>query len=88
MLRVEVIYLIRAHVVDAVDAGGERADAVAHLVGRLGTFSLLSLATKSAHPKTNNKKIKEEAYPCKAGAISGRITNFKQSILETFDIYG
>jgi hypothetical protein len=31
---------------------------------------------------------KEEDYPWKAGAISGHITNLKQSILETFDIYG
>ncbi len=34
------------------------------------------------------KKRKEEAYPWKAGASSGHITNVKQSILETFDIYG
>ncbi len=34
------------------------------------------------------KKRKEEAYTCKAGACSGHITNFKQSILETFNIYG
>jgi hypothetical protein len=34
------------------------------------------------------KKRKEEAYPWKAGASSGQITNLKQSILETFDIYG
>jgi hypothetical protein len=34
------------------------------------------------------KKRKEEAYPWKAGASSGHITNLKQSILETFDIYG
>jgi hypothetical protein len=33
------------------------------------------------------KKRKEEAYPWKAGASSGHITNLKQSILETFDIY-
>ncbi len=33
------------------------------------------------------KKIKEEAYPWKAGTSSGHITNLKQSILETFDIY-
>jgi hypothetical protein len=34
------------------------------------------------------KKIrKEEAYPWKASASSGHITNLKQSILETFDIY-
>jgi hypothetical protein len=31
---------------------------------------------------------KEEAYSWKAGANSGHITNLKQSILETFDIYG
>ncbi len=35
----------------------------------------------------NNKKRKEEAYPWKDGASSGHITNLKQSILETFDIY-
>jgi hypothetical protein len=34
------------------------------------------------------KKRKEETYPWKAGASSGHITNLKQSILETFDIYG
>jgi hypothetical protein len=33
------------------------------------------------------KKRKEEAYPWKAGASSGHITNLKQSILETFNIY-
>jgi hypothetical protein len=33
------------------------------------------------------KKRKEEAYPWKAGASSGRITNLKQSILETLNIY-
>ncbi len=36
----------------------------------------------------SNKKRKEEAYPWKAGASSGHITNLKQSILQTFDIYG
>ncbi len=35
----------------------------------------------------SNKKRKEEAYPWKAGASSGHITNLKQSILETFNIY-
>jgi hypothetical protein len=34
------------------------------------------------------KKRKEEAYPWKAGSSSRHITNLKQSILETFDIYG
>jgi hypothetical protein len=34
------------------------------------------------------KKRKEEAYPWKAGTSSRHITNLKQSILETFDIYG
>jgi hypothetical protein len=33
------------------------------------------------------KGKKEDAYPWKAGTSSGHITNFKQSILETFDIY-
>jgi hypothetical protein len=37
---------------------------------------------------TKKKKRKEEAYPWKAGTDSGHITNLKQSILETFDIYG
>ncbi len=38
----------------------------------------------------SNKKMKrkEEAYPWKAGSSSRHITNLKQSILETFDIYG
>jgi hypothetical protein len=34
------------------------------------------------------KKRKEEAYPWEVGISSGHITNLKQSILETFDIYG
>ncbi len=34
------------------------------------------------------RKRKEEACPWKAGASSRHITNLKQSILETFDIYG
>jgi hypothetical protein len=33
------------------------------------------------------KERKEEAYTWKAGTSSGHITNIKQSILETFDIY-
>ncbi len=33
-------------------------------------------------------KKKEEAYPWKAGASSSHITNLKQSILKTFNIYG
>jgi len=32
------------------------------------------------------KKRKEEAYPWKASASSGHITNLKQSTLGTFDI--
>jgi hypothetical protein len=36
---------------------------------------------------TKKKKRKEEAYPCKAGTSSGHITNLKESILETFNIY-
>jgi hypothetical protein len=32
------------------------------------------------------KEKKRKAYPWKAGASSGHITNLKQSILETFDI--
>ncbi len=35
----------------------------------------------------SNKKRKDEAYPWKAGASSGHITNLKQSVLVTFDIY-
>jgi hypothetical protein len=34
------------------------------------------------------KERKEEAYPWKAGASSRHTTNFKQSISETFNIYG
>jgi hypothetical protein len=33
------------------------------------------------------KEKKRRAYPWKAGSSSGHITNLKQSILETFDIY-
>ncbi len=39
-------------------------------------------------PQQQKKKRKEAAYPWKAGASSGHIKNLKQSILETFDIYG
>jgi hypothetical protein len=38
--------------------------------------------------RSNKKKRKEEAYPWKASASNGHIINLKQSILETFDIYG
>ncbi len=42
----------------------------------------------SVNGRSNKKKKrKEEAYPWKAGASSGHITNLKQSILKTFDIY-
>jgi hypothetical protein len=34
------------------------------------------------------KGKKRRRVPWKAGASSGHITNLKQSILETFDIYG
>jgi hypothetical protein len=34
------------------------------------------------------KKEKKRRSPWKAGASSGHITNLKQSILETLDIYG
>jgi hypothetical protein len=37
---------------------------------------------------TKKKKRKEEAYPWKASTSSGHTTNLKQSIFETFDIYG
>jgi hypothetical protein len=47
----------------------------------------MAVATKK-EKKRKEKKRKEEAYPWKAGASSGHITNLKQSILETFDIYG
>jgi len=33
------------------------------------------------------KEKKRRSFPWKAGASSGHITNLKQSILETFDIY-
>jgi len=36
---------------------------------------------------STKKKRKEDAYPWKDSTSSGHITNFKQSILETFDIY-
>ncbi len=48
-------------------------------------FASLVLSMVAAKKK---KKRKEEAYSWKAGASSGHITNLKQSILETFDIYG
>ncbi len=34
------------------------------------------------------KKTRKQAYPWKAGTSSGHKTNLKQSIWETFDIYG
>jgi hypothetical protein len=37
---------------------------------------------------TTTTKRKEEAHHWKAGTSSGHITNLRQSILETFDIYG
>jgi hypothetical protein len=37
---------------------------------------------------TKKRRKKEQAYPWKASASSGHTTNHKQSILETFDIYG
>ncbi len=37
---------------------------------------------------SKKKKRKEDAYTWKSGASSRHITNLKQSILETFDIYG
>jgi len=46
-------------------------------------FASLVLSMAAA----TKKKRKEEAYPWKAGISSGHITNLKQSILETFDIY-
>jgi hypothetical protein len=42
-------------------------------------FASLVLSMAAA---TKKKKGKEEAYPWKAGASSGHITNLKQSILE------
>ncbi len=47
-------------------------------------FASLVLLMASA---TKKKKREEEAYPWKAGASSGHITNLSQSFLETFDIY-
>ncbi len=47
-------------------------------------FASLVLSMAAA---TKKKKRKEEVYPWKAGTSSGHITNLKQSILETFDIY-
>ncbi len=44
------------------------------------------ISTVNGH--SNKKKRKEEAHPWKASASSGQITNLKQSILVTFDIYG
>ncbi len=38
--------------------------------------------------RSKKKKRKEEACSWKAGASSRHITNLKQSILESFDIYG
>ncbi len=35
----------------------------------------------------NGRSEKNEKKPIKTGASSGHITNLKQSILETFDIY-
>jgi hypothetical protein len=37
---------------------------------------------------TKKKRKEEETYLWKAGTSSGHIANLKQSILETFDIYG
>jgi hypothetical protein len=37
---------------------------------------------------TAKKKKVEEAEPWKTSTSTGHITNLKQSILETFDIYG
>jgi hypothetical protein len=34
------------------------------------------------------KEEKRRSFPWKAGTSSGHITNLKQSILETLDIYG
>ncbi len=38
--------------------------------------------------RSKKRKRKEEAHPWKASASSGHIANLKQSILETFDVYG
>ncbi len=40
------------------------------------------ISTVNGHSEKNKKK------PWKTGVSSGHITNLKQSILETFDIYG
>jgi hypothetical protein len=41
----------------------------------------------AATKKKRKEKKRKEAYPWKVGTSSGHITNLKQSILETFDIY-
>ncbi len=46
------------------------------------------ISTVNGYSDKKEKKRKEEAYPWKAGASSRHITNLKQSILETFNIYG
>ncbi len=48
------------------------------------TCLVCSISTVNGH---SNKKRKE-AYPWKASPSGRHITNLKQSILETFDIYG
>jgi hypothetical protein len=45
----------------------------------------MATATKKEKKK---KKLTLGRLPWKAGASSGHTTNLKQSILETFDIYG
>jgi hypothetical protein len=45
------------------------------------------IATVNGHSNKKQKK-RRSLYPWKAGARSRHITNLKQSILETFDIYG
>ncbi len=45
------------------------------------------ISTVNGHSNKKKEK-KEDTYPWKAGPSSGHTTNLKQSILETFDIYG
>jgi hypothetical protein len=44
------------------------------------------ISTVNGH-SNKKKERKEEAYPWKTSCSSRHITNLKQSILETFDIY-
>ncbi len=45
------------------------------------------ISTLNGRSNNNKKKWRAEAYPWKAGTSSGHVTNLKQSILETLDIF-